>query len=87
MRCLRVIEITHLDGTKSLSVVIPCGTRRTKERTFKKWYARALRIMRGRYSKKERRALMAHEAARKSWLAWDVEEIARELEPWPRESK
>lgn len=41
MRCLRVVTLRHLDGSTSSALVVPCGTPRTKRRTFKKWLRRS----------------------------------------------
>jgi|GEM_PF-6323702 len=41
MRHLRIKTYRHLDGSTSLTMVFPVGTRRTKRRTLKKWARRS----------------------------------------------
>jgi hypothetical protein len=42
MRCLRIAAYRHLDDTATLALVVPCGTKRTKRRTMKKWIRRSV---------------------------------------------
>jgi hypothetical protein len=51
MRCLKLKTYRHLDGTEYVTMSVPCGTRRTKRRTLKKWMARSSEFARRRCQK------------------------------------